>query len=155
MQAGGQGKAGPREQRASPSSLDNPEPPWQVRLSGRAMLFHGQLYWWKSLPWYDLWSLAWQQKVAVCPISQSASDGLAWRAGITEPFCPADLWVAFEPYSIFISIIFFLQTTKMSGCSKNAKSHLYGNICFDCPKWQIIPPGFMNWMILLEFALCS
>ena len=35
------------------------------------------------------------------------------------------------------------------------KSHLCSNICFDYRKWQIIAHGYMNWMILPEFTLCS
>lgn len=40
-------------------------------------------------------------------------------------------------------------------CLTVPKSHLCSNICFDRHKWQIIPHGYMNWMILPEFVLCS
>lgn len=40
-------------------------------------------------------------------------------------------------------------------CLAVPKSHLCSNICFDHRKWQIIPHGYMNWMILPESTLCS
>lgn len=40
-------------------------------------------------------------------------------------------------------------------CLAVPKSRLCSNICFDHRKWQIIPHGYMNGMILPEFTLCS
>lgn len=40
-------------------------------------------------------------------------------------------------------------------CLAFPKSHLCSNICFDHRKWQIIPHGYLSWMILPEFTLWS
>lgn len=40
-------------------------------------------------------------------------------------------------------------------CLAVPKSHLCSNICFDHHKWQIIPHGYLSWMILPEFTLWS
>lgn len=40
-------------------------------------------------------------------------------------------------------------------CLAVPKSHLCSNICFDHRKWQIIPHGYLSWMIPPKFTLWS
>lgn len=40
-------------------------------------------------------------------------------------------------------------------CLAVPKSHLCSNICFDHCKWQIIPHGYLGWMIPPKFTLWS
>lgn len=44
---------------------------------------------------------------------------------------------------------------KLLKCLAVPKSHLCSNICFDHRKWQIIPHGYLGWMILPKLTLWS